>query len=46
MCGIMVTVGLFRREEVETVEYIINFVFSVVSSVVGNLITKWLDRKE
>lgn len=34
------------REEVEAVMYIINLVFSVVGSVVGNLITKWFGRKK
>ena len=34
------------REEVEAVIYIINLVFSVVGSVVGNLITKWFGRKK
>ena len=34
------------REEVEPVVNIINFVISVMGSVVGNLITKWFDRKD
>ncbi len=39
-------VGLFRQGGGESVEHIINLVLSVVGSVVGNLITKWFDRKD
>ena len=45
-CGIICLSVFSVREEVEAVIYIINLVFSVVGSVVGNLITKWFGRKK
>ena len=45
ICDIICLSVFSVREEVEAVIYIINLVFSVVGSVVGNLITKWFGRK-
>lgn len=36
--------ALSARKEVERMEYIISFVLSVMASVAGNCISKWLDR--
>ncbi len=41
---IAVLSALSERKEVERMEYLISLILSVMGSVVGNLITKWLDR--
>lgn len=44
ICIIIILSALSARREVERMDYLIAFILSVVASVTGNYINKWLDR--
>ena len=46
LCIIMILSALSAGKEVESVEYILSFVMSVMARIVGYYAFKWLDRRK